>query len=458
MTLVRSAILISKAFPPETLVGVHRPTGLCKHLVQKGWRVTVLAASPSRNAALDPNLLGKVPAKAKVVRTPCPELAAATARAFNRVAFWRTPGGVRPPSAGGRGERPSNACWRPKGLAYVVDWLSWWLQMPDTNVGWLIPAVWAGLREACRCRPDVIFSTGPVWTSHLVGLTLCRLLRVPWVADFRDPWCGSAFREFPCVAHRRVNSLLEKWVVGRATAITCAADGIRRRLAAAHPETAGAMRTVLNGFDREQLDAASPVRLDSDRCVLLHSGTFYGPRSPVPLFEAVRQLHKGCPGIAKRLHVVLLGEPTYGGRPLEDIVHEHALASVVCVVPRVLHQEALGILKGANVALLFGQGGEEDELKPVTAKVYEYIGVGKPVLAIGAGTEALDVMRRGGCRVWAAKDSEPQEIASALKEIAEEYARGRLRDADNAAARLAFARSRMAEELTAVLVGAMGKH
>ncbi|WP_276678948.1 hypothetical protein [Nitrosomonas europaea] len=33
----------------------------------------------------------------------------------------------------------------------------------------------------------MIWSTYPIATAHLIGLTLQRLTGIPWMADFRDP-------------------------------------------------------------------------------------------------------------------------------------------------------------------------------------------------------------------------------------------------------------------------------
>jgi len=439
----RSVLLISRWFPPEVSVGGDRPAGLAKHLARSGWQVTVVSAGPAPDAAVDPGRL--VPAEVEVLRPASPDLP----RLVNGLMFWRVPQEQRK-RARARAQAEQMGPGESSTLRRIIDWLSWWLQVPDGYTGWLLPAIRAGIGAARRHRPDVIFSTGPVWTAHLVGLILSRLLRRPWVADFRDPWSDSAFREVPYASHRSVTRLLERLVVLRAARVTCAWDGIRKHLMAHYPHKGCDMGTVLNGFDPEELDPIAPVRLDAGRCVLLHAGTFYGPRSPVLLLEALARLRSDCPDLASRLHVALLGEPTYEEEPLNELARRHGVPSMVHVMPRVPHRQAIAILKGADVAVLFGQGGDADS-RPVAAKVYEYIGMGKPILAIGAGHEALDIMRRGGCRVWAPLDSHLQGIAAALREIVEAHASGNLIGGGNSIARLAFTRSRMAEELTSVI-------
>ena len=445
-----SVMLITQVFPPESAVGGHRPAGLCRHLAALGWNATVLSVQPQAEAALDPCLLQRIPASVRVVRAACPDLPAIASRIMDSISLRRRRDGSSPVAEGPVPASPQ----APGGWRKVIDWLSWWFQVPDLAVGWFVPGVWAGLWQARRCRPDVLFSTGPAWTSHLIALTLSRLLRRPWVADFRDPWSANEFRKFPYPAHRKFNDWLESLAVRGAAGITCATDGIRRQLAARYPAKAQVMQTVLNGFDPEELDAASPMQFGTDRCVLLHAGTFYGPRSPMPLFEGLRRLFVEHPAVAHRLHVVLLGEPTYAGRRLEDMARDLDLGQVVRVLPRLPRGQAVAALKGADVAILFGQGGDP-QFRPVPAKVYEYIGLGKPILAVGAGPESLDLIRRGGCRVWAVEDADPEGMAAALKEIVETHAHGGLNVATHGDMRLAFTRRRMAEALVSAMEQAM---
>ncbi len=443
------ALVITDVFPPLSVVGVHRTVALCRHLAEQGWGVTVITARPGANARLDDGLLDGVPEEVRIVRTEAPDLPKLAARIFKRRSgmvgsFEQV--GITPKSS--EIEKP-----KPGRFRRMVDWLSWWLHIPDSSTGWLIPAVLAGLRETRRHRPEVIYSSAPRWTNHLVGLVLSRLLRVSWVADFRDPWCGNPWHEIPYRVHLRLDALLERWVVRNASRVTCATEPIRSSLRTRYPHKSQQIHLVHNGFDPEQIDPVAPVSLDSSRCVLLHAGTLYGPRSPIPLLAGLRDFRKEFPAEAGRLLVVFLGLPTYKGRPLEDIVHEYEVDGLVRIMPSTTHRKALAYLKGADVAILFGQGGDS-ALAPVPAKVYEYIGAGKAVLSIGAGEEAIDIMRRGGCRLWCATEG-AESVAKSLAEILSEFDRCSLRRQSDPNARKAFTRVRMAERLEEVLMEAI---
>ena len=368
-----SAMVITDVFPPTNVVGIHRTLALCVRLADSGWHVTVITPRTEAGGLRDPGLTAKVPSQVRVVRTPYVNLLSLATRVLRRRPRRPASAGPNTGQAPAASARPK----RPGSLSRLVDWLSWWLHIPDGGSGWWFSAVPAGVREGTRHRPDVIFSTAPAWTSHIVGATLSRLLRVPLVADFRDPWCGSAWHRVPYAPHRWVDEHCERFVVRRAARITCAWDGIRRHMASRYPARAMDMQTILNGFDPDEIDATAPVRLVPDRCVLLHAGTFYGPRSPIPLLAGLRRLLDTSPADAARLQLVLMGLSSYNGRPLAELAEAHGVAACIRLMSPVSHRESLAILKGADVAILCGQSGKE-ALASVPAKAYEYLGAGNP--------------------------------------------------------------------------------
>jgi glycosyltransferase involved in cell wall biosynthesis len=434
-----SAMIVTKIFPPEAAVGVHRITGLCRYLVRRGWDVSVLTCRLDRRTKSDDDLLQLVPKGIRIVRTPAPELLAMASsitkgkwiRSFFRFNSPPKPESVGEPEAATAATASPVSASRSGRIHRAIDWLTWWLQVPDQYIGWLIPAVAAGLARGISRRPSVIFSTAPKWTSHLVAATLSHLLRVPLVADFRDPWCGSAFRGVPGGAHGYLDAVMERMVINRSVRITCAWDGIRRHLLKRYPNRAADISTIINGYNPELIDGIAPEFIDPARCVLLHAGSFYGPRRPEPLLEALRRLKDTIPQISQRLAVVLLGPTAYNGRPLERMVGDYGLTDLVHINHPVPHRQAVAMIKGADAAVLFGQSGM-DELASVPAKVFEMAGMHKPTLAIGAGQESCAILRRGGSRLWESSAGDPAAIAKAIREIMACRDRGELSRTDAA--------------------------
>ena len=95
------------------------------------------------------------------------------------------------------------------------------LALPDQWISWWPSAVVEGLSLIRKHRPDVIWSTYPIATAHLIGLTLNRLSSIPWIADFRDPMTDTdpqSGQEYPLDARiRRANARIERWTMNHCT-------------------------------------------------------------------------------------------------------------------------------------------------------------------------------------------------------------------------------------------------
>jgi hypothetical protein len=97
------------------------------------------------------------------------------------------------------------------------------LYTPDEHQGWLPFAIASCLRVVRRDSIDRIISTGPPFSSHLVGLAVKKLAKVNWIAEFRDPWVGNEQR--PSVIQNAftdaVNQKLEAAVIRNADRVVC---------------------------------------------------------------------------------------------------------------------------------------------------------------------------------------------------------------------------------------------
>ena len=93
-------------------------------------------------------------------------------------------------------------------------------------MSWWFAAVTRGLAAVRRRRPAAIFSTYPIATAHLIALTLARLTRLPWIADFRDPMIDDDYPEVP--AERIVRGWIERQTIARCARAVFTTPGARR--------------------------------------------------------------------------------------------------------------------------------------------------------------------------------------------------------------------------------------
>lgn len=403
--------MIAFHFPPYAMSsGVQRTLRFVQQLPSHGWQPLVLGAHPRAFVATADELVREIPPGTVVERA----FALDTARHL---------------SIAGR---------YPGVLARPDRWRSW-----------ALGAVPAGLRLIRRYRPDVIWSTYPIATAHLIGLKLHRLTGLPLVADFRDPMAQEGYPADPRTwqAFHRIEQDLAR-EAARLVFVTPSAQAAYR---ARFPQRdAGDFVMIENGFDEESFAAAEQGLDDAPLnpgCVtLLHSGIVYpSERDPTALFAALGRMRRDGRLSAGRFR--LRFRASGHDEMLHRLAAETATADLVEILPSLPYRQALQEMLRAD-GLVVMQAANCNEQIP--AKLYEYLRSRRPVLGLAdpAGDTGRTLRAAGVAQVVALEDS--AAVESALGAFLAEGLQPPAAAAD--AARLAgMSRRSRARELAALL-------
>ncbi len=408
------ALVITSNFPPDASVGTMRTLRLVRHLAEMGWQIDVVTAAPEGfrpGTLVDAALLEKVPIDVRVLR----------ARALRPVA--RVAAGIRPKGGLIRDPDQTYRTLAPnvvpgmrsasKSLSRFKRAASACLAIPDHEVSWFMPAVVRGWSAVRHRRPDVIYSSGPPFTAHLVGAALSRLADRPWVADFRDPWARAPWREDRFAFERRAWQLLERSVVMRAKAVIFATETNRQDFAHEYgPAVARRFHVVPNGCDVNEFRGLSRRAsvAQKEKFVLLHAGSLYGARNPAPLLKAVARAIASGGLDPDRFRLRFVGRVGVPGIDLRALTRDLSIERVVEFVSHLPRLAVLQEMLDASALLV---------VQPVTtvsvpAKLYEYMAAGRPILALAEpGGETAELVRRTGAGVAVPAEDEP-DIEQAL--------------------------------------------
>jgi glycosyltransferase involved in cell wall biosynthesis len=377
----RSILLVAQLTPPSGLIAARRAGAFAKYLGRLGHRVTVVTSRTSGE--------GGIEGAAEVLRTGD---ALATRLNWRRRHFEALSGGDQ------SGYSP------PSRLESLV--------VPDLAVGtWLPFALPRALSLAWKQDFDVVLTTSPPQSAHLVGLALARR-GLPWIAELRDGWTFEPPRaQWPSRAQRRLDAALERKVARKANAMI----GVTEPIVADLRERLGAHAVLItNGFDPEEVPAAegSDSLLDPERHSLVHTGRMEAARSsPVPLLEALRRVKRESPEVADRLEVVFAG--ALSARELELLAADD-LSGLVKVVGWLERPRALALQRDADSLLVVTEGPSRRSV--ATGKVFEYLAARRPILVLGEGTEAARIVADAGAGA-ATSASDPGAIADALRRL-----------------------------------------
>jgi glycosyltransferase involved in cell wall biosynthesis len=410
---VRHVLFVAYHYPPEaSSSGVLRTLKYTRYLGAHGWRTTVLTLQRHAYEVTDAGLEDQIPPGVRVVRTP-----------FLDVKRHLAIRGVYPGS----------------------------LAVPDRWIGWWPWAVREG-RRIMRTDPvDVVYSTSPHATAHVVALSLGRLARSPWVADFRDPWYEEPPEAgTPRVVHWAARHL-ERRVVHRAAAVVASTERLRDALAARYAgEPREKFWAIPNGYDDE--DFAPRPMLDGSpgsELLILHTGginpTFRDPR---PLFAAVREAgDRGALDMSK-VRFRFLGGGPFGDSPqMKQAVEAAGLSGRVEFLPRVDYARALAEQAKARLLLLLQASADTVDLVP--AKLFEYLRTGRPVLAVVEPGATAELLRETGGG-WVVDPRSPEALQAALTGAVRAWRSGTLSAmaADQGILKR-FSRERLAADLAA---------
>ena len=290
---------------------------------------------------------------------------------------------------------------------------------PDHVVPWMPFALYKSLKIFYRNKIDVIYSTAPPYTSHLIGLILKKLTKKPWVVDLRDPWTQRPDRKPLFKWQAKLDCWMEMKVLSHADLITITTKHYLDLIMDIVPSNKK-IRVITNGFNPE--DFQGHYENNNKKFRIVYTGVFWGSRNPEIFFDAVKTLidKKGIDREKIELHFVGFSRDVF----FVSLVRNNLL-SIFKRFGHVSHRKAIQHMQNADALLLFVS---EEEPYQIPGKIFEYCASGKPIIAIvppdGA---AAEVLREISADYIIADPSDSKQIGEGLLQYYKKWESGDLR-------------------------------
>ncbi len=366
-------LLVAYYFPPLSGGGSQRPAAWAEHLRRRGHRVVVLTHTYDRGRRTG-----------DVVR-------------------------VHDPSHNRHRRGLRHMQWA--ALRGVVEVLNRCGHPASVYAPWRRAAVAAGHRLVAAERPDLVVATYPPVETLEVGLALSRRHDLPLVADLRDgllfePIESRRLAAYPCV--RRSYAALETAVAERAAAITCALPLVASDLAERYHLTT--THPLPNTFDPADFADLPQVELGPGQVHLVHCGGFAASDAGCDIAPFAAAL-AAMPELGRRLRVHQVGRLAAGARRL---LAPLVAAGVVVDHGEVDRATSLAFQRRADVLLLI-TSTRRGSVTP--GKLFEYLGAGRPILALTRATFAAELIAATGAG-WLVDPADPAAISARLAALA----------------------------------------
>jgi glycosyltransferase involved in cell wall biosynthesis len=360
----KTVLMVAFHYPPyRGGSGVHRALKFSKYLPENHWVPLVVSAHPRAYPQVGEEQLREIPSEVQVFRT----FALSTEK---HLALW---GGY------------------PRILA-----------LPDQWASWVLGAVPRCLMLIRKYRPRVLWTTYPIATAHLIGLLVSRISGIPWVADFRDSMTEPGYPNTPVL--RKSYLWIERKTMVQASKIVFTTNLTRQMYIQRYPQWPMNDKsvTIENGYDEEDFKEIQSMAVPNtvypkQKIRILHSGLIYPEeRNPLYFFRALSRLKERKIIASGMIQIELRGsgtEATY-----QSLIEKYGISDIVLLHGTLPFHASLREAMSVD-ALLLMQGSCCNHQIP--AKVYEYLRLNKPILALtdAKGETAALLKRCGGVKV-----------------------------------------------------------
>ena len=365
---MKRALIITYYWPPIGGSGVQRWVKFAKYLPSEGWQPVIYTPENPDLFSIDESLLSDIPEEAEIIKTRILE-----------------PYGIYRKLTGSKGQikvesNPGNG-----GKRSILKKISMWIRgnffMPDPRCFWINPSV-RYLKKYLKEHPvDIIISTGPPQSMHLIARKVSLATGIPWIADFRDPWTKIFYFKHLMLSRwaERKHHKLEQSVLDDATAIVAVSPLVQKDFA---QMTDTPVHLVTNGYDES--DYMTPVEPDG-KFNVVHTGLLTADGNPVALWDILGEKCREDKEFAENFHLTLAGKTD--AKVLESI-KAAGLETYLTDLGYINHDKA--VLEQRKASVLILPIREEPETKAILpGKLFEYLAAQRPILGVGTREGAM---------------------------------------------------------------------
>lgn len=359
-------LLISYYFPPCGGAAVMRWLRFIPLLMEEGWQVTVISPRDGDFPQYDFSLKDHLPSGIRLIQT----------KSFSFSRAWKklSPSGETLPYGELKSFENANLMKR------CLLWIRLNLIIPDLRVFWNPFAYQAAKKELRQNDYQLLISSGPPHSTHLLGLKLKQQFSLRWIADFRDPWTKIHYLQLspPTPLVMNIHRYLERKIVKTADKCLVVSENIKAEL------PAGNKVVLYNGFDARDFENIPYHRDEIFR--IKYIGQITAGQDILALMRILLPLMAG-----KKYSLSFIGTN------LEENTIKELLTLApgkVIVKPFVEHAEAISEMVNSELLILLINQNKHN-LGIITTKLFEYIGSKTKILCVGpAQGEAAQIIHR----------------------------------------------------------------
>lgn len=375
---MKRALVITYYWPPAGGPGVQRWLKFVTYFKDFGIEPVVFIPDNPHYPLQDKSIVSEIPEGIEIIRFPIKE-PYGFAKIFSKKKTNQVSSGII-----------TNK--NQSALEKLLLWIRGNFFIPDARIGWVKPAVGFLKEYLAKNDMDIVISSGPPHSLHLIGMALKEELGIKWVVDFRDPWTTIHYHQSLRLNKRaqKKHLKLESKVLNNSDLVVVTSARTKKEF---QNITSVPIEVISNGYDI--LEKIEP-NLDAQFSIA-HIGSLLTNRNPELLWEILSELKDENKVFSKNLLIKLVGAVS------EDVLESLAVFGLTenyKTLGYVSHQEAIQIQHDAQVLLLVEMDSPETK-SIIPGKLFEYVAANRPILAIGPeGSDVEGIIKETNTGVY----------------------------------------------------------
>jgi hypothetical protein len=358
---------------------VQRWVKFAKYLPQEGWQPVIYTPENPEQLAVDHSLESEIPAEAEIIKTHITEPYELYKKFLKKSGHSKEAVEVNPVNAQ-----------KKSFLQKTAMWIRGNFFRPDPRCMWINPSVRYLKKYILEHPVDLIVSTGPPQSMHIIGWKLAKATGKHWIADFRDPWTKIFYFKHLSMTKttERWHKKMEKRILDDADAVVAVSPLVQQEFQAM---TQTPVELITNGYD--ECDFPEGKFEDADGgpekdFVITHTGLFAADGNPEALWEVLAEKCRKDDIFRNHLKIKLIGKTD---EQVTASIKTVGLENHLIDMGYQTHAEAVRQQRDASLLILPLR--KEPEYKAVLpGKLFEYLASWRPVLGIGQTDGAMSMI------------------------------------------------------------------
>jgi len=357
----KKILIITYYWPPAGGPGVQRWLKFAKYLPENNWEPIIYTPENPSYPLLDESLVKDVPKNIQIIQNKIWEPYQLAEKLNKKNKKFKA----------GQFDVGKNQSWKSKLSIFVRGNFF----IPDARKFWVNPSI-SFLKKYLEANPvDVIVTTGPPHSLHLIGKGLKKYFpAIKWIADFRDPWTEiSYYKHLKLTSwadqkHRKLEK--EVFQTADVTLATSYGDAENFRKAGANSAC------ITNGFDKEELNKKS---VKNSKFTLSYIGVLEQLRNPENLWKVLSDIVQENSDFAQNFELRFVGR-------VDDIILENLQSSPLKdnlnLIGYIPHEQSVKEMENADM-LLITNFPKQESAGIIPGKIFEYLATQNPILSVG---------------------------------------------------------------------------